>query len=108
MKFDRVLRTLRERGLIIGGAGGEYSPGEIALTGFGEKIANRQTLCMAHNLMKKNYSQTEAGKKYFIRLYEQAVSVGDQKMINFCKHIFDVYDITGINKHIPRPNRNKK
>jgi hypothetical protein len=29
-------------------------------------IDNGQTLCMKHNLMKKNYSQTEAGKKYFI------------------------------------------
>lgn len=39
LKFDRVLRTLREKGLIVGGAGGKYSPGEISLTKFGEKIA---------------------------------------------------------------------
>jgi hypothetical protein len=38
LKFDRVLRTLREKGLIVGGAGGRYSPGEISLTKFGEKI----------------------------------------------------------------------
>lgn len=39
LKFDRALRTLREKGLIVGGAGGKYSPGEISLTKFGEKIA---------------------------------------------------------------------
>lgn len=39
LKFDRPLRTLREKGLIVGGAGGKYSPGEFSLTDFGEKIA---------------------------------------------------------------------
>jgi len=41
LKFDRVLRTLREKGLIIGGAGGRYSPGDISLTEFGKKIAKK-------------------------------------------------------------------
>ena len=67
-------------------------------------IENGQTLCMQCNLMKKNYSQTEAAKRYFIRLYEKAVSIGDKKMIQFCKQIFDVYNEKGINSHIPRPN----
>ncbi|MBA7519221.1 hypothetical protein ES705_11298 [subsurface metagenome] len=70
-------------------------------------IGNGQTLCTEHNLMKKNYSQTEAGKRYFIRLYEQAIEVGDKKMIKFCKQIFDVYDEKGVNSHIPRPNHKK-
>ncbi|MDI6788331.1 MAG: hypothetical protein QME51_08165 [Planctomycetota bacterium] len=39
LKFDRSLRTLREQGLIVGGMGGKYSPGEISLTEFGEKKA---------------------------------------------------------------------
>jgi hypothetical protein len=39
LKFDRPLRTLREKGLVVGGAGGKYSPGEFSLTEFGEKIA---------------------------------------------------------------------
>ena len=39
LKFDRVLRTLREKGLVVGGAGGRYSPGEFSLTEFGKKIA---------------------------------------------------------------------
>ena len=67
-------------------------------------IDNGQTLCMEHNLMKKNYSQTEAGKRYFIKIYEQATANGDERMLKFCKGVFDVYDEYGINGHISRPN----
>lgn len=67
-------------------------------------IDNGQTLCMEHNLMKKNYSQTEAGKRYFIKIYEQAIANGDKKMVEFCKGVFDVYDKHRINGHIKRPN----
>jgi len=66
---------------------------------------NGQTLCTQHNLIKKNYSQTEAGKRYFIKIYEQAIKNDDIKMINFCKQIFDAYNKHKINKHIPRPNK---
>ena len=65
---------------------------------------NGQTLCMEHNLMKKNYSQTDAGKRYFIKIYKEACSNGDDKMIKFCKGVFDIYDKYGINGHIKRPN----
>lgn len=67
-------------------------------------VDNGQTLCTEHNLLKKNYSQTEAGKKYFIKIYENAVAIGDERMIKFCREVFDVYDKHGINGHIPRPN----
>lgn len=67
-------------------------------------INNGQILCMEHNLMKKNYSQTEAGKRYFIKMYEQAIAGGDNKMLKFCKDVFDVYDKHRINGHISRPN----
>jgi hypothetical protein len=67
-------------------------------------LNNGQTLCMEHNLMKKNYSQTEAGKRYFIRMYRQAAANGDEKMIKFCKDVFDIYDKHGINGHTNRPN----
>jgi hypothetical protein len=70
-------------------------------------VENGQTLCTQHNLIKKNYSQTEAGKRYFIKMYEQAIKNNDVKTINFCKQIFDAYNKHGINKHIPRPNKNK-
>ena len=68
------------------------------------EIKNGQTLCAEHNLLKKNYSQTEAGKRYFIRMYEKAVETDDHRMISFCTSVFDVYDEFAINGHIPRPN----
>jgi len=68
-------------------------------------IDNGQTLCMEHNLLKKNYSRTEAGKRYFIQLYEDAKRIGDQKMMKFCREIFDVYDANEIDVHISRPDR---
>lgn len=67
-------------------------------------IENGQTLCTQHNLIKKNYSQTEAGKRYFIKMYEEAVKKRDGKMIKFCKAVFDAYNKHEINTHIPRPN----
>lgn len=70
-------------------------------------VGNGQTLCMEHNLIKKNYSQTEGGKRYFIKLYEQAVAIGDEKMINFCRCVFECYDAHEVNGHIPRPNGNE-
>lgn len=68
-------------------------------------VENGQTLCSEHNLLKKNYSQTEAGKRFFIRLYKQAIARHDERMIKFCKQIFDVYDMHKVNSHIPRPDR---
>ncbi len=70
-------------------------------------IDNGQTLCTEHNLLKKNYTQTEAGKRYFIKMYEKAIKNNDEKIINFCKAVFDVYDKYEINGHIKRPNGNK-
>ena len=67
-------------------------------------VDNGQTLCTEHNLLKKNYSQTEAGKRYFIKIYEDAVDIGDMRMIEFCKQVFDAYNKHAINTHIPRPN----
>ena len=67
-------------------------------------LKNAQTLCSQHNLMKKNYSQTEAGKRYFIKMYETAVANQDKKMIAFCRAVFDVYDEHGIDLQIARPD----
>ncbi len=67
-------------------------------------VENGQTLCMEHNLLKKNYSQTEAGKRFFIKIYEQAIEKHDRRMIKFCKEVFDVYNKHKINRHIQRPN----
>ena len=67
-------------------------------------VSNGQTLCTEHNLLKKNYSQTESGKRYFIRIYQNAVEIGDNRITKFCEEVFDVYDKHGINGHIQRPN----
>ena len=67
-------------------------------------IENGQTLCYEHNLLKRNYSQTEAGKRYFIRMYETALQNQDEKIIAFCQAVFDVYDEHGVNGHIDRPD----
>ena len=67
-------------------------------------IENGATMCMECNLRKKNYGGTEAGKRYFIRLYQRAVAISDEKIIKFCRHLFDVYDEHQVNGHIPRPN----
>jgi len=61
-------------------------------------------LCMEHNLMKKNYSQSEAGKRYFIKIYKQSIANDDDKMVEFCNDVFDIYDKHRINGHIKRPN----
>lgn len=67
-------------------------------------MENGQTLCMEHNLLKKNYTQTEAGKRYFIKIYQKALLNQDTKMMHFCQAIFQVYDEFGLDKHIPRPD----
>ncbi len=66
-------------------------------------LENGQTLCGQHSLIKKNYSQTEAGKRYFIKLYERAKRLNDKRMMGFCKTIFDVYDKFRIDEQISRP-----
>ncbi|MEW6609451.1 MAG: HNH endonuclease signature motif containing protein [bacterium] len=67
-------------------------------------IDNGQTLCSEHNFLKKNYSQTEFGKRFLIKLYNDAMKKSDERMVKFCKEIFDIYDKYGINGHIQRPN----
>lgn len=68
-----------------------------------KSIDNGKPLSMEYNLLEKNYSQTEAGKRYFIKIYKQAISNNYEKLIKFCKDIFDSYDKHEINRHIPRP-----
>jgi 5-methylcytosine-specific restriction endonuclease McrA len=67
-------------------------------------LENGQTLCSEHNFLKKTYSQTEFGKRFMIRLYEEAKEKGDERMVNFCQEIFDVYNKYKIDTHIKRPD----
>ncbi|MDD3738985.1 MAG: HNH endonuclease [Lentimicrobiaceae bacterium] len=63
-------------------------------------IENGQTLCAQHNFRKKNYKQTETGKKMFIRLYELAKEIGDTETQDFCAQILEVFEKNNINGHI--------
>lgn len=63
-------------------------------------VTNGQTLCSIHNFRKKNYKQTETGKKMFIHLYELAKSLGDTETLRFCEEILEVFEKRHINDHI--------
>ncbi len=67
-------------------------------------LENGQTLCRKHNTRKKDYSQTEAGKRFFMNIYKAAVEIDDTEMIAFCKSVFDVYEKYNVDRHIRRPD----
>ena len=63
-------------------------------------LDNGQTLCSICNFRKKNYNQTESGKKMFIRLWEIAKEINDKKTMQFCEEILNTYEKYNINGHI--------
>ena len=63
-------------------------------------IENGQTLCSPHNILKKNFKQTETGKRMFIRLYELAKITNDKNILKFCKEVLEIYEKNNINGHI--------
>ena len=63
-------------------------------------IENGQTLCAMHNFRKKNYKQTETGKKMFIRLYELADKSNDKQLKYFVEDVLKTYEKHDINGHI--------
>lgn len=69
---------------------------------FGGKatIENGQTLCSQHNFLKKNFKQTETGKKMFIRLYELAKKEENKELLDFCTKILEVFEENNVNGHI--------
>ncbi|MGC9053364.1 MAG: HNH endonuclease [Candidatus Hydrogenedens sp.] len=71
-------------------------------------VENGQTLCSVNNYLKKNYSQTEFGKRFIIRLYNEAKEKSDMRIIQFCEEIFNVYDKYGIDTYIKRPDGEDK
>lgn len=64
------------------------------------EISNGQTLCAQHNFQKKNYKQTESGKRFFIHLYELAKTKKDKGLQAFCAQILEVYEKNNVNGHI--------
>jgi|SRR3989338_4508123 len=63
-------------------------------------VENGQTLCSVCNFRKKNYGQTESGKKMLIRLWEASIRIGDEKTKKFCEEVLGVYEKFNINGHI--------
>lgn len=63
-------------------------------------LENGQTLCSQHNFLKKNFKQTETGKRLFIRLYELAKKEKNQPLLKFCTEILEVFERNKINSHI--------
>ncbi len=63
-------------------------------------LENGQTLCSRCNFRKKNYNQTESGKKMFIRLWETSKKLNDKKTKEFCEKILNIYEEYNINGHI--------
>lgn len=64
------------------------------------EVENGQILCAQHNFRKKNYKQTETGKKMFINLYNLAKKIGDKRLQKFCEEVLTVYETNCINGHI--------
>ena len=63
-------------------------------------VDNGQTLCSVCNFRKKNYGQTESGKKMFLRLWETANKIDDEKTKNFLVKVLSAYEEFDINGHI--------
>ncbi len=63
-------------------------------------LENGQTLCGKHNYLKKNFKQTETGKKMFIRLYGLAKKQNNKELVKFCSEILEVFEKNDINGHI--------
>ena len=63
-------------------------------------IKNGETLCAQHNFIKKNFKQTETGKKMFIRLHDLAKSENNKELEKFCADILETYEKHKINGHI--------
>lgn len=63
-------------------------------------LENGQTLCGQHNFLKKNFKQTETGKKLFIRLYELAKVENNQDLMRFTAEILEVFEKNDVNGHI--------
>jgi 5-methylcytosine-specific restriction endonuclease McrA len=63
-------------------------------------VENGEVLCAQCNFKKKNYKQTESGKKMFIRFYELSKQIGDVDMEAFSRDILEVYEKHNVNGHI--------
>ncbi len=63
-------------------------------------IENGETMCAKHNFIKKNFDQTEFGKRYFIGLYELAKKNKEKQMQKFFTQILTLYEKNDVDSHI--------
>ena len=67
-------------------------------------VENGQVLCAPHNFMKKNLSQTETGKKSFIRLLELVKTTPDDpnasRLEKFLIEVLNVYEKYEVDGHV--------
>jgi hypothetical protein len=67
-------------------------------------VENGQVLCAPHNFIKKNLSQTETGKKGFIRLLQLVRNTPDDpessRLEGFLIEVLNTYEKHGIDSHI--------
>ena len=67
-------------------------------------VENGQVLCAPHNFVKKNLSQTETGKKSFIRLLELVKATPDEpnasQLEAFLIEVLTVYEKHAMDSHI--------
>ena len=67
-------------------------------------VENGQVLCASHNYIKKNFSQTETGKKGFIRLLDLVRSTPDDPVASqlevFLLELLSVYEKHGMDGHV--------
>lgn len=63
-------------------------------------LANGQTLCSQHNFLKKNFRQTETGKRLFIRLFELAKTENNEPLRRFASEVSQVFERNNVNGHI--------
>ncbi|MDR0643798.1 MAG: HNH endonuclease [Treponema sp.] len=102
---EKILKRDNYRCVICGlglADGVELQVDHIKAKDYGGKatIENGQTLCAQHNFKKKNYKQTETGKKMFIRLYEASKAIGDTDTQKFCAEVLEVFERNKVNGHI--------
>ena len=55
-------------------------------------------------LEKYGFNEIPKVSRGFIKIYEKAITNNDDRMIKFCRNIFDIYYKFEINGHIKRPN----
>lgn len=66
-------------------------------------LENGQTLCSAHNFLKKNFSQLELGKRLFLRLQQEietSYDFNNPELKSFVEEVLDTYSKYNMDSHI--------